>query len=50
MAIIKKYPSNLDYKLKLLLQNTIKRKKAGWRDGSAFKSSDCSSEGREFKS
>jgi hypothetical protein len=27
-----------------------KRKDVGWRDGSAGKSTDCSSEGPEFKS
>jgi hypothetical protein len=26
-----------------------KRKKGGWRDGSVVKSTDCSSEGPEFK-
>jgi hypothetical protein len=30
----------------MLLRNTV----AGWRDGSACKSTDCSSEGPEFKS
>jgi hypothetical protein len=28
----------------------IEKKSGGWRDGSAVKSTDCSSEGREFKS
>jgi hypothetical protein len=27
-----------------------KKKKSGWRDGSVVKSTDCSSEGPEFKS
>jgi hypothetical protein len=33
--------------LRFLLKNQSTR---GWRDGSAVKSIDCSSEGREFKS
>jgi hypothetical protein len=28
----------------------VKSKNKGWRDGSAVKSTDCSSEGHEFKS
>jgi hypothetical protein len=28
----------------------LRKKEKGWRDGSAIKSTDCSSEGPEFKS
>ena len=32
------------------LRNTMEEKSGGWRDGSAVKSTDCSSRGHEFKS
>jgi hypothetical protein len=38
-----------DQGIKVVLSN-IKNSRLGWRDGSAVKSTDCSSEGPEFKS
>jgi hypothetical protein len=37
-------------KEKQTTKNKNKKQKTGWRDSSVFKSTDCSSEGPEFKS
>jgi hypothetical protein len=37
-------------KMSKYFENTSKKKRQGWRDGSAVKSTDCSSRGPEFNS
>ena len=41
---------NEDKETKIYYPEEVKTPKAGWRDGSAVKSTDCSSRGPEFNS